>query len=850
MERAEALSLAARIYRDLGKVPALAARRPLAKAVDCYQRAIEADPARTKDYLQWAEALGEREIVEGMIGRLIAVAKADNFSADGAIAWDEICKVGASHAQQVADFCRTAVRNLDKGALSSCVDCGWELLKQRQKKAALRLARHAMALDAQSFDAVYLEGGARAALSDLAAAAKRFRQAIALKSNSFDAYHQRGRALAALEKHVQADRAFRQAFARGTDLALDAARVRRSQAHQDRAYALSEARRWPEALAVCAKAVDQDAADPWTHFRMAYIYSDMMRYEEAMREYEQACAYVPTGKYPAEYAAGIYPLHNVAYVLDARGQYRLARENWQKVREGYQKSVVEALIQRDADFCAYYGFACRTLRDFRRAEFYFRAAAVLDPDHAAFHVNLIDFQRERDKDPAARKEIADAGKRASTSWLVKLGVRKAAPPRKSLPWEIAEASGQALRLLQRRQKQNGNPLALTELGELHLLREDYEEAEKAFRDALAKETESVRIYKGLGKVNLRRGTPEAAVPFLQAARNLAPDDFTVMMDLAWAHADAKAAEKAEAVFREILDAAPAHVDAKVGLGEVYLAMADQRGGEPSATPRKDLYDQAIQQFSEALRIADSEDRPSVIVTSLASIYFHRGYARVQMVEAARSAGDSVLISQALADFRMCVKNDPEHSEAKRAIARIEENQAHAASQNRLERWGSCIVVVVSLLLCVAAQVMFFIGHPVYHPKIKLTEESLRMLEAVLAPGDRVQKLKPMADVEFSTNELLLARAKGLLGEKSLEPAIHDELLRQAVHEQVREWATLEVGYYALLTFGGLIFMIAGAYLPKLTGLKVAGFHLEKSTAERTEPTLSFGISRSGDGQHH
>lgn len=47
-----------------------------------------------------------------------------------------------------------------------------------------------------------------------------------------------------------------------------------------------------------------------------------------------------------------------------------------------------------------------------------------------------------------------------------------------------------------------------------------------------------------------------------------------------------------------------------------------------------------------------------------------------------------------------------------------------------------------------------------------------------------------------------------------------------------------LGYYALLTFGSLIFMVAGLCLPQLTQLKVAGIKLEKSSVDQiTSETL-------------
>ena len=53
----------------------------------------------------------------------------------------------------------------------------------------------------------------------------------------------------------------------------------------------------------------------------------------------------------------------------------------------------------------------------------------------------------------------------------------------------------------------------------------------------------------------------------------------------------------------------------------------------------------------------------------------------------------------------------------------------------------------------------------------------------------------------------------------------------------------DVGSYALLTFGSLIFVVAGLYLPQILKLKVAGIELEKKPVEQITTSVSLGITR-------
>ncbi len=58
-------------------------------------------------------------------------------------------------------------------------------------------------------------------------------------------------------------------------------------------------------------------------------------------------------------------------------------------------------------------------------------------------------------------------------------------------------------------------------------------------------------------------------------------------------------------------------------------------------------------------------------------------------------------------------------------------------------------------------------------------------------------------------------------------------------EKVRE--SLGGEFYSLLTFGTLIFMVAGLSLPQLLKIKIAGVELEKSSVDQIQPSGKIGI---------
>jgi len=54
---------------------------------------------------------------------------------------------------------------------------------------------------------------------------------------------------------------------------------------------------------------------------------------------------------------------------------------------------------------------------------------------------------------------------------------------------------------------------------------------------------------------------------------------------------------------------------------------------------------------------------------------------------------------------------------------------------------------------------------------------------------------------------------------------------------------ISVEYYILLTFGYLLFMVVGLYLPQILKLKVGSIELEKSTVDQIRTSGTLGISK-------
>jgi hypothetical protein len=317
----------------------------------------------------------------------------------------------------------------------------------------------------------------------------------------------------------------------------------------------------------------------------------------------------------------------------------------------------------------------------------------------------------------------------------------------------------------------------------------------------------------------------------------------VRAKLAHAHSKSSNLDEAETEYERVLNVTRYHIDSLIGLGQVYVEMGDRLTDQLGAAKREYFYARAIERFSEAIQVASSKNRPSSFSGSLSSVYYLSGYTKIKLQESSRLARDSSLVRGALRDFAKCEPLDPDYHKARRAIARIRDEALRSSPRSLIERGAPSLISLLAILMFALAQFGFFYGLPVRSERVQLTDQSFGAFTAAGVGTDVIDQLKQMEGIPFRTREELLARAKEVLGDDGLAKAKNAILRHAARLEASLEFERIEVSYYALIAFGALLFMIAGAYLPQLTRLKFAGLQLDKSTAERVETVRSIGIDK-------
>jgi tetratricopeptide (TPR) repeat protein len=356
-----------------------------------------------------------------------------------------------------------------------------------------------------------------------------------------------------------------------------------------------------------------------------------------------------------------------------------------------------------------------------------------------------------------------------------------------------------------------DPEILHDLAKLHLIMDEYQEAENYLLKALEKDSDVVYIYTSLGSLSVSKENFREATDYFKKAFKIAPYDLDIWSNLAEAYLKLKQLSQSESEYRKILSIAPCHVESHIGLGEVYVEMAQESD--------VDLYSQAIRHFTKAISISDkAEGSKQLSKKELAEIQYSRGYARVQFYESSTVTKDEKLLSEALKDFQNCVKNDPEHYKGRRATEKLQKQANILRTQNLFQWIGMLCILICSLSILGFTQYFFW--------KPFVIQESNLANPQQLADSPKVTS---KADKQTPNKN---------------EPK-QTTNLPEKISQTTNKINTTE---YFLLTFGSLTFSLISLYLPQLLKLKIGGtgIEIEKSSIDQIKTSqipTSLGIKK-------
>ncbi|HHT9158679.1 MAG TPA: tetratricopeptide repeat protein [Candidatus Brocadiaceae bacterium] len=180
-----------------------------------------------------------------------------------------------------------------------------------------------------------------------------------------------------------------------------------------------------------------------------------------------------------------------------------------------------------------------------------------------------------------------------------------------------------------------------------------------------------------------------------------PYNFETRCNLAEVYLKLNIIEKAEVEFKKILLITANHVEAQLGLGEVYTTMGDNGNA--------DMYYQAINHFTAGINSSSpGKGSKELNKNELSAVLYSRGYSRVKLYEALPLLDkDKKLLRDAMSDFKECFKNDPNQYRAERAFEKIEKILENY-SMSFMEKIGQCILFGFSLIILIGSQYLLYL----------------------------------------------------------------------------------------------------------------------------------------------
>jgi len=586
---------------------------------------------------------------------------------------------------------------------------------------------------------------------------------------------------------------------------------------------LYDLKKYEKAIIQYKKAIEKDSKNKNAYFNWGVALQNIGQYQEAIGKYNKASEMDKNDP---------YPLHNIALILEKQGYYLLAKSQWAKACSAYETSKEIPHSGQDADYFLYYGsiYHYSSIKNIDKAEEIYEEGLKVDPNHTTILLNLVRLCLERKSDPVRLKINGE-------DRIVKTQDHCRA-------WEYFRS---ATRILEDRLKKKLNINTLLELGKLYLAIEDYSKSKDYLLKVVEKDAYHKSALSDLGTVFLRQENYRDAISYYKAALDLDPDDLDLRSNLAEAYLKAQINEKAEMEYRKVLDiTSDHHMDSLIGIGETYTAMGEDARKRNDSGEAEEMFTRALKYCSNALRLVDYPDHASKLLNTreFSALFYSKGYAQVMSYETQKRK-DGRLLESAKQDFKKVEEDTANFYKAQRAAQKIHERLN--PPQGRIDKWGPRFILFLSAIVFFLAQWLIFIGKPVFgRSAYSINKERLdHVLAAHEFDAQVKDRLNSMAkeNLKFYSLDHFSAEMKKEFGDKVTAELDKTNLLAGSGGITLERFQPLDPGYYALLTFGSFIFMIAGLYLSQITKLKVGAIELEKSTVDQITISSTLGITK-------
>ncbi len=656
------------------------------EAVGKFEEAIQKEKNHLYAHYNWGLALGRLGKPEEAIAKYQEAIGIDPNYADAYNAWGNAL-LDFGRPQEAIEKYRQAIDLAKEPHVYAHRNLGIALARLGKQEGAIAKYKEAVGLNGNYADAYNDWGNALLDLGRSAEAIEQYKQAIAAYERATNkqgeyayAYYNWGRAVGRTGGAINGDELEETLSGDSGKMAAELYRGLGSE--------LVEQKRYDEAVNWYGRAVEKQPENVAALFAWGVALSNLQRHQEALDRYGEAARYDP-------YHA--YSLNNRADILRLQGRFPESMEEWQKAKTAYEHvSRTYGETSRQADFHYYYGAMLHEIfGELDEAEERLLDGLRRDPSHEGCLHQLTMLYLEK-------KDIFATG-----FWRRLAHDDVLAEDRVRFYWQAQEYYRKAKTILSAG-RLGGQPEArnLQLLVKLHFAMEDSSAAEEAVRELEKLEPDSSATLSFRGRLWLQKERFKKAVECFEAAACRDPDFLVSQANLAEAYRKAGQLDKAEAIFSKNLSVSWRHVESHFGLGNVYIEMGE--AGEA------DLFEQAISHLTSGINLLkDGSCSKRLNKKVLAEALYLRGYAKVKCHEAPKTHRDFRYLREARRDFKSCyAEYDPDYHKARRAEEKLNTRFKGFQPQTKMEKWGPFLVFLLSLLVFVAAQALFFL--PLFH----------------------------------------------------------------------------------------------------------------------------------------
>jgi tetratricopeptide (TPR) repeat protein len=370
----------------------------------------------------------------------------------------------------------------------------------------------------------------------------------------------------------------------------------------------------------------------------------------------------------------------------AMGDYSVARESWETAAGLFRKMMHDKSGKPNAAFCHTYGFLLfNYLKRFEDAERVLLSGLDSSPDDLKILYDLVCMYIEWGNDVISSADVQKA----------------------RLHMKAHEYFNKAVSILTARLTQSNNEdwIYLWQLGNFYLKIGDNDKAKEFLEKAVQKNDRMPETHTELGVVYFRLERYTDACKFFEKSHLIDQYDYNAWSNLAETYLRLSEKKldkirKAEAEYKKILKYVPLHLDSLVGLGAVYLAMAE--------VSEKIFFQKAVNCFQEALDLVNNGNGSRTLTRKqIVALHYSLGYVRLKMYIETRS---TALLLAAYRDFSHCLHIDPDYFSAR--IARNNIIKSYGSVRHIIESVMSPVIILLSFFVFMVAQLGFIYGHKV------------------------------------------------------------------------------------------------------------------------------------------